>query len=316
MNLKLYVGDPTVDLYTTYSSGIFVSIHNKSIAPFTRGDVIKVGTGSDTDIIVNRNFISKLPARYGNCLDDTTSSSTFSSTYFDYIVRNKGYNYSQEHCFQLCIQQQTINYCGCANVWIPSFDNSSLKYCTATEVDCAITVVKVYGNNFTDQCNSACPFECYSIDYSVTTHRNLYPTSVEQYGIYNQIVTGGKNISYDSIPESFLKVCIYYHSMQYTQTLQIASMQTSDLMSNFGGTLGLFLGLSLLSFVEAVDILFKLFQILITQNKKQGNKINEFQTAKMNDNSLMIEKPEIFAKNEMFSLPITNLTLQEPNIND
>ena len=115
-----------------------------------------------------------------------------------------------------------------------------------------------------------------------------------------------------------LKVSIYYHSMEYTQTIQIPSLQTSDLISNFGGTFGLFLGLSLLSFVEAVGILFNLFQILITffQNKKQANKINEFQTAKMNDNSLRIEKPEIFAKNEMFTLPITNSTLQEPNIND
>ena len=135
--LNLYVGDPTVDLYNTYSSGILVSIHKKSIAPFTRGDIIKVCASSDTDIIVSRNFISKLPAPYGDCLDDTSSSSTFSSTYFDYIVRNKGYNYSQEYCLQLCIQQQTIKYCGCANVWIPSFDNSSLKYCTIYELSCA-----------------------------------------------------------------------------------------------------------------------------------------------------------------------------------
>jgi hypothetical protein len=44
---------------------------------------------ANTDLILDRNFITKQPAPYGDCLLDTTVNSSLSAQYFDYIVKKK-----------------------------------------------------------------------------------------------------------------------------------------------------------------------------------------------------------------------------------
>ena len=46
---------------------------------------------------------------------------------------------------------------------------------------------------------------------------------------------------------------VYYESMKYEVTIDSLSVTSEDLLSKFGGTLGLFLGISFLSFIEIVE---------------------------------------------------------------
>ena len=270
LQIALYLGDPSADLYDTYYSGIVASINNQSIEPFTKGDLIKASATKSTDLIVNRNFITKLPAPYGNCLQDTSKSSTFSSKYFDYIVRNLGYNYSEEYCRSLCLQDRTIQLCGCANLWIPIFANNSSLYCESdTDQNCMLDFFSTYIDIFNAECNTACPVECYSIDYNIVSHSFIYPNYAEALNLYNWSKNTSKNLSLQDIPSAFLEVRVFYHSIQYTVTEQVIQMIQSDLLSSFGGVLGLFLGVSLLSFFEIVDLFWKLFQVLISFKKKK-----------------------------------------------
>jgi hypothetical protein len=68
--VALFLGDPSVDTVKEDSDGIIMSIHNQSTAPFTQGIPILVSSEAETDIVISRNFISKLPPPYGSCLDD------------------------------------------------------------------------------------------------------------------------------------------------------------------------------------------------------------------------------------------------------
>ena len=44
---------------------------------------------ANTDLIVDRNFITKQPAPCGDCLLDTTVNSSLSAQYFDYTLFKK-----------------------------------------------------------------------------------------------------------------------------------------------------------------------------------------------------------------------------------
>ena len=247
LQLELFIGNPSVDTFQESSDGIAVSIHNQTIAPFSKGNTLLIPPGAETDIIINRNFISKLPAPHGNCLEDASINSTFSSPYFDYIVRTLKVNYSQEYCNSFCLQRQTINYCGCSNVFLAVYLNTT-DYCSynqtnQTQFDCVWTVNALYGHEFNDHCKKSCPFECYSIDFITTSSRSLYPTKYRLDELlfksnYSRIVT-----SNEFATQAFLKVNFFYQAMQYTVTTQVSQMQQVDLLSKFGGTLGLFLGL-------------------------------------------------------------------------
>ena len=239
LDLELFIGNPaaTEDTFDESYDGLVISIHNQSIAPFSSGNVIKVSVNTRTDILINRDFLTKLPQPYGDCLQDTSNSSSFSSPYFDYIVKVLRTNYSQDYCQQFCIQTQTIKYCNCSSVFLPLYQNST-KICN-TQTECMYNVVGTYGDQFVSSCKAACPFECYSIGYSTTTYQSYYPTDnrkEELNKLYNS------TIAYADMQLAFLKVSIYYQKMLYNQIEQLASFDDSALAANFGGALGLCLG--------------------------------------------------------------------------
>ncbi len=245
LQLELFVGDPLVDTEMENSDGIIISIHNQSVAPFFEGTNLLVPPGAETDIIINRNFVSKLPFPYGDCLEDTSENAKFSSPYFDYIVKKLKVNYTQQYCHSFCLQKQTIKYCGCANAYLAVYLNTTdfCFYKNKTQWDCVWEVNARYGEEFDDHCKNSCPFQCYSIEYTATTSRALFPTPfrlkeiLEIYSFKNLF----KDVKYAN--QAFIKLNFVYQNMQYVSTTQVAQMQQVDLLSKFGGTLGLFLGI-------------------------------------------------------------------------
>ena len=103
--LELFLGNPSVDTAYEFDDGLIFSIDNQSFVPFLKEDLIKVSAHSETDLIISRTFINGLPNPYGDCLLDTSSSSSFNSSYFSYIVNTLGINYTEHFCYSLCMQQ-------------------------------------------------------------------------------------------------------------------------------------------------------------------------------------------------------------------
>jgi uncharacterized membrane protein len=65
----------------------------------------------------------------------------------------------------------------------------------------------------------------------------------------------------DSIRSNVLGVAIYYSSLSYTKISEDAKMEVSDLVGAIGGTLGLFLGMSFMSFYELFELAFTVVYI-------------------------------------------------------
>ena len=186
LTLELFLGNPPNETVYEYNDGVIVSINNQTSLPFTEGDIMKAAAGEETDLIVRRNFINKLPSPYGNCLKDTTINSSFSSVFFDYIVNTLGYVYSQKYCYSLCIQNQIMNSCSCASLNLPMFMNTT-KICNQQfQTICAATIVKNFdATNESKNCQNKCPYKCDTIDYGVTSYRALYPTNYYTQLLYN-----------------------------------------------------------------------------------------------------------------------------------
>ena len=79
------------------------------------------------------------------------------------------------------------------------------------------------------------------------------------------------SISFDELAKNVARIQIFYDELQETIISEEIKTQPFDLVSNLGGTLGLFLGLSFLSLIEIFEILFKVLFICI---EKSGKYIN------------------------------------------
>jgi hypothetical protein len=218
--------------FDRYPFGLVISIHNQSEDPFANNiEHIKLKPFSKTDILINRNFITKLADYNGNCLDDKSENSKFNSPYFDYIVKELRLDYSHKHCNNLCLQDQFIKHCECASIKYPIFLNTT-RFCTDVDRDffsnCMIGVI----SNFTEYCIKLCPSECSYIEYET----KLVP---------NYQLTDTAKFNRKDIDEMNVSVNIYYENLEYTRIEEIALMGPLDLLSNIGGILGIFLGMSI-----------------------------------------------------------------------
>ena len=128
--------------------------------------------------------------------------------------------------------------------------------------------MKFLTKNGTQFCSKFCPLECESMSFQITTSFTNYPTKqyADKYLINNPNIKSkfdNDSLNYDMIKKSTLSLNIYYEQLSYTEINQKAKTEIVDLVSNIGGLMGLFLGISFLSFCEVieafVDILFILF---------------------------------------------------------
>ncbi len=61
--------------------------------------------------------------------------------------------------------------------------------------------------------------------------------------------------AYEEVQRSFYSLVIYYKDLKYTFIKEEADMVLADLISNIGGLLGIFVGYSLISFLEIIELL-------------------------------------------------------------
>jgi hypothetical protein len=68
-----------------------------------------------------------------------------------------------------------------------------------------------------------------------------------------------KKLNSDRAKESVVRINIFYDSLSYTLSTESPKMDVVSLLSNIGGNLGLFLGVSLISLCELIEALIEIF---------------------------------------------------------
>jgi hypothetical protein len=272
LQLELYVGSPENQAFT-YGAGIRVTVFNQSVIPFPKDIGISVPTGLKTDIQVSRTFISHLDKPYSNCLTDPvdyTQNNILETLKNNYSIGSN--MYKQSFCLKVCLQQYIINQCGCYDLafTLQNFSNNNLKGCYEdSDLNCYHDKYIDYINNNQDAyCYKQCPIECNEIIIDMKTSYASYPSlwyadlmlnnsafinMVKQTSTATNTTT---TIDYDFISKSTLLINIFYNTMGYTYIEESPAMTIDNLIAIFGGNLGLFLGVTILSIVEFIEIIF------------------------------------------------------------
>ena len=164
------------------------------------------------------------------------------------------------------LQSKLIDECNCSDPQSYSLFNATT--CETIEEQTCLNekYEKLIGENFLKSvCIHKCPLECNSTEFSTSI------TSVELLGdllvdFLNSNKTNlsidfeaTKPISADEARRSFTSFQLYYSSNSFTLSTETPSMDIVALLANIGGTLGLFLGVSLLHFCELIEVLIEIY---------------------------------------------------------
>ena len=130
-----------------------------------------------------------------------------------------------------------------------------------------------------DQCNKECPIECNKIKYGLDVKQFKFST-----GDLNHLKTMFKlnetnpkiNLTSINVTENdFVGLVIYFGSMSFIQYTESPAMTGFSLLSNIGGILGLFLGMSLISLSELLEIVVQSIVMFFNSKTNCRNKVKD-----------------------------------------
>ena len=273
LRLELYVGSINELEVNQQSSGAHIFIHNHTIKPNSYSG-IDVSTSTNTNIAVSRMFFKKLSLPYSDCV------SASDSIYYKFLVDLNG-KYRYRDCIMLCFQREVIENCKCRDVTLPTLDTATRMCLNNNDLTgCLYPLFTNFSRWNMEEVCPYCKYECETVLYGYSSSFNEYPS--EEYGNFllrlNKIKA--KNVTnFDQLKRNVLSLNIYYDDLQYRLVEEVPAMDLFTLISNVGGTLGLFLGMSFLSFLEIAELLLEiiLLKIDIYKERKVTNlvKINE-----------------------------------------
>ena len=141
---------------------------------------------------------------------------------------------------------------------------------TATMLFGPINIVSLK-DYFINNLVSFCPLECNKTDFSIKT--SALELKCDKYFLEHINDNDGLKVDFNEFPiskekllKSFVSLSIFYESLAYTLSTESPQMDIVALLGNIGGTLGLFLGVSLLHLCEVIEVIIEI--IFIKTDKK------------------------------------------------
>jgi hypothetical protein len=257
------------------SSGLSVYIHSPTFTlteDVSNNILVEPGTHSSIGLTVTK--IKKLSKPFSDCFDDNKVNRD-TNTLVGKTISLIG-NYEQDYCLELCHQYYLIDYCNCYQNILTNFKPNNLKLCPKlidSLYSCEFLINEIFYNNKNDaDCLKKCPKECEFFNYEPNViSKSKYPSN--EYFDFLKILKLNKT----SNKSRLISLNIYIGVSSFNKITESQSYGRSRLLGDIGGTMGLFIGISFISFAEIVELFcitfFPIFRKFSIQIKKLFSQI-------------------------------------------
>lgn len=251
-------------LYSSRQNGLRIIISDQNSTPiYSQGILLRPGVHANIDLAKTKSV--SMPEPYSNCQNTRSMTSILARE-----MRNLGIIYNRKDCLNLCFQKLNIDLFGCYDLQFPRlFD--------APPCDNRSIFEKIKECEFNlEECYRLCPFACETSRYELTITYSEFPSK----SFYQELIKEKKldkylnetrNFTYEMVKQSLISLFIYFDRLDFTEIREHENYKISNLISNIGGTLGLFAGISFLSLIELIDLTIN---CLIATYKHAQNKVS------------------------------------------
>lgn len=241
--------------------------------------IIPIVTGNSYYLSVKKVLIEKLPSPYSNCQNDYERVARVLNINMSESKLNS-LPYNQNYCLILNVQKAVTKNCQCHVGNLFSYGQN--KICIEIQdMEClSISYQGIMQNESKTILNELCPYECRQEIYEVKINTRQQSDVYDYYMIKNDPQVQAKfNNNIELRPEmiktDLAKIQVSFEDLKYVHIIDVPSMSGIDVFSSIGGTMGLFLGISLLSFIEIVEIFFEIVRLTIFNFSIKKSKIRQ-----------------------------------------
>ena len=235
-------------LYEPSSRGFVIMIGEQNTTALDQ-DGILINAGLYTYVAMKKTISTNLPKPYNDCYDTDSVNTALANE-----MKRQNITYDRHNCFTLCKQMIVIENLGCYDMRYPSLFDA--KPCSDKKSFEKLKNIDLDLN----KCENECPFECettiYETDISYVDFPNMYQFYYHKKDYDNSLNTffSNDNYSFNDFKQTIGRFKVYFDPLTFKIISQSPSMTFSDLVANIGGALGLFLGISILSLVELIEM--------------------------------------------------------------
>ncbi|XP_046571636.1 amiloride-sensitive sodium channel subunit gamma-like [Haliotis rubra] len=278
LSLTLYADEGEYISNLSSSVGFKVVVHSPNTMPFPEDDGFDISPGFATSVGVTKVAVERVSHPYGNCKLYAEGAEE-PPNIFTTEVPN--ISYSDKTCKRTCLQKMLVSECGCCyNIYPCNSDalniiNSSIPhpvgFCnieTNKNETCASAALKRHKNNqliCPDTCDPPCQDESHQLEISTA----MWPASNYLSSLLDDFINGlrnkqsvspiNENASADDKDTFFrrnmLKLNVFYKELNYQKIRTRPSYDWKSLLSDVGGQAGLWLGFSLLTLGEVLELI-------------------------------------------------------------
>ncbi|XP_012942493.1 degenerin del-1-like [Aplysia californica] len=254
-------------MHSSEAAGFKVVVHSQDTIAFPENQGFMVMPGASTSVGLKRTEMSRAPPPYSTCieLEDEYNIDLNVFSFTD------GTRYTGEACRKTCYIREVVSQCGCCDLYFVCppevynvyVVNETIPYCNATNIDdffCKKRVLEAFEKGELD-CLSRCLPPCDEVVYDVALSTALWPSDSSIY--FDMESNDGSDIAISEFEEfkshardNFLRVAIFYEDLTVQRVESRPSYDWNRLLSDIGGQLGLWLGFSILTAAEWLELAY------------------------------------------------------------
>ncbi|KAM7446208.1 ligand-gated sodium channel [Porites harrisoni] len=259
----------------TEEAGVRVDISNQGEMPFPFEKGLSIAPGYATSIGLRKVVIKRMdPLSRNRCMENSSLDNA------NIYKKPLQVNYSSLACKGSCLAYHQLQKCGCMHYRFPRPPGT--KVCDVLNKTEARCVSKVQ-TDFTDNnlnCSESCPPLCSESTFKLTTSYSIWPTKSYE-DIYKIALKERKKEvdGSDDLRDNVLKLNIFFEELNYEVISEEPSYKLANFVSDLGGSLGFWIGMSVLSFVEILELLLLTCYTLgkkFMQRITSGGKVEAF----------------------------------------
>ena len=222
--------------------------------------------GSAASVKLYHSHYANLPDPYSNCQYSENINTDLVKN-----ILNANISYDRYNCVAFCQQILAFNASG---YYYMNYPNPfGLRLCETYD-ECMTNKESTIQDNI---CSIICPAECEQYTYEYDVSLSDFPSTNYAYKLINdrhdhfKKLFQTENITYDMFKKSVSSFHFYFDELVVNDITASPSVEFVDLISNIGGIFGLFVGLSVLSFVEIIELTFNITNIIIKVKRLRKN---------------------------------------------
>ena len=295
LSIELFIGSAlTNDNVFSHENGYNIFISNE-ITDSLYQEGISILPGTINKIRMQKYTLIKIPKPYSECTNDLNSADSYHSESYKKLFELNMTKYHYKNCLLICFQRYLVRECECLYDYFTISPNYSVRKClinldlTKNDTKCIDEKWQIFisKDSLLNECD--CPIECEYNEYFYSLSSSEYPTR----NYYNYLINSSffqknyPNMSHIEMKQSISQIKLFYDDLRETVISQEIKIQLSDLISNIGGLLGLFLGILLNCFKYSIMVIkyfynFRHEFLKLNRNRRNFNQTFFIKIIKLN----------------------------------